>query len=298
MSRTLWLVLLAAVPTMTVTAQPVQYRTPAGVEYRAVGDTTAIVRAREALAADPGNVDLVLALGLAQAGAQQYREAIATFGRGIALAPGNATLYRWRGHRYLSVREFARAEADLQRGLAIDRTTYGCWFHLGIVRFVQGDFAGAAEAFRAGLPFVPNAGELKGSVDWLWMSLSRAGRHAEARALLDQRLDTLPTEPDYAYTKRVRLYRGEVAPEQLITPADTAGVQVATLSFGLGNWYLVKGDTTRALEHFRRAVGTNGWAGFGFIVAEVELRRLPVRGRGAAAPATRSGTAGTFPALH
>jgi hypothetical protein len=106
------------------------------------------------------------------------------------------------------------------------------------------------------------------------MSLSRAGRSAEARALLDQHLDTLATEPGYAYTKRVQLYRGEITPEQLITAGDTAGLQVATLRFGLGNWYLVQGDTARALAQFRAAVGTTGWAGFGFIVSEVELRRL------------------------
>lgn len=255
-------------------AQTVQYRSPAGVEYRSAADTGAIARASAALAANPSNVDLVLALGLAQAGASQFREAIETFSKGIAIAPDNALLYRWRGHRSLSVREFAAAEADLLHGLAIDRTVYGCWFHLGIVRFVKGDFGGAAEAFRSGLPYVPNAGELKGSVDWLWMSLSRAGRAGEASALLARHLDTLATAPDYAYAKRVRLYRGEITPDQLITASDSAGLQQATLRFGLGNWYLVRGDTVRALEQFRAAVASNGWAGFGFILSEVELRRL------------------------
>lgn len=288
MTHVRWFVAFLLLP-VGVPGQSLQYRSPAGMAYHASGDTTAIVRARTMLAADPRNVDLLLALGLAEAGAQRYREAIGTFTRGLVVDPNNAVLYRWRGHRYLSVREYARAEADLRRGLAIDRTTYGCWYHLGIVRFVQGDFAGAADAFRAGLPFVPNAGELKGSVDWLWMSLARAGRHEEAQALLDQHLDTLETDPDYAYTRRVRLYRGQVAPEALITASDTAGVQVATLSFGLGNWYLVRGDTARALEYFRRAVATTGWAGFGFIVSEVELRRLAApRQRGAALP--KSGT--------
>jgi hypothetical protein len=78
-----------------------------------------------------------------------------------------------------------------------------------------------------------------------------------------------------AYTTRLRLYRGETTPDQVFTPADTAGVQVATLSYGLGNWFLVKGDTANAITWFERSVAAkNGWAGFGFILSEVELRRL------------------------
>ena len=47
-------------------------------------------------------------------------------------------LLRWRGHRYLSVREFAKANADLMRGFAIDTTNYGILFHLGVLRFAEG----------------------------------------------------------------------------------------------------------------------------------------------------------------
>jgi hypothetical protein len=108
------------------------------------------------------------------------------------------------------------------------------------------------------------------------MSLMRAGRTAEAAAHLARRPDTV--NANNAYSTRLRLYRGEILPEQVFTPADTAGVQVATLAYGLGNWYLVRGDTTNALRLFQRAVAAKtGWAGFGFIVSEVELQRLRKR---------------------
>src|SRR6266513_5172741 len=132
--------------------QSVQYRSAAGVEYRAQRDTGAIARAESALAADPRNVDRIIALGVAQSGVRQYREAIATFTRGLGLAPNNALLYRWRGHRYLSVREFNRAMDDLTRGARLDSTIYGIWYHLGIVRYARGDFAGAVAAFSRALP--------------------------------------------------------------------------------------------------------------------------------------------------
>jgi Flp pilus assembly protein TadD len=257
-----------------VTAQSVQYRSPAGVEYRSQADTGPIARAKAALDADQKNVQRYIDLGVAQSGARQFREAIATFTKGMAIAPDNPLLYRWRGHRYLSVREFDKAQADLTKGLALDSTLYGILYHLGIVRFVRGDFAGAAALFARAQPRAPDAGELTGSTDWLWMSLMRAGRKAEAQAMLDRHPDSLAVDSAYAYARRLRLYRGQIGPDALFAPADTADVQVATLAYGLGNWYLVRGDTARAKEQFQRSVKSGGWPGFGFIVSEVELRRL------------------------
>ena len=180
-------------------------------------------------------------------------------------------LYRWRGHRYLSVREFDKAMQDLTRGFTLDSLNYGILYHLGIVRFARGDFAGAADAFRRAQSLAPEAGELAGSTDWLWMSLSRAGRHADAKAMLDRRPDSLPI--DNAYSRRLKLYRNQLSPDSVITAADSADVQAATLAYGLGNWYLVRGDTARARSWFERSVRSGGWPGFGFILSEVELRR-------------------------
>jgi tetratricopeptide (TPR) repeat protein len=250
----------------------VQYRSPAGVEHRSLPETDAIKSARAALAADPKNIARVIELGVAESGARQFREAIATFTRGLEIEPNNALLLRWRGHRYLSVREFDRALADLVRGSKIDPTIYGIWYHLGVVQFVRGDFAGAAESFARAQPIAPDAAELAGSTDWLWMSLSRAGRGAEAKAMLDRRPDNKPVTN--AYTRRLQLYRGEIGPDAVVTAADTDDVQVATLAYGLGNWHLVRGDTAQARRWFERSVQSGGWPAFGFIVSEAELRRL------------------------
>lgn len=259
-------------PTAGLGAQAVEYRAPSGVTYRSQADTGPIARARTALDADQKNVDKIIALGLAQSSARQYREAVATFTRGLAIAPNNALLLRWRGHRHLSLREFDAAYADLTRGSTIDSTIYGIWYHLGIVRFVRGDFAGAAAAFMKSQPRAPDAGELTGSTDWLWMSLSRAGRGAEAQAMLDRHPDSLPIANEYA--RRLKLYRGQLSPDSVITTADTSDIAVATLNYGLGDWYLVRGDTARAKQCFERSIQSGGWPAFGFIMSEIELKRL------------------------
>ncbi|MBW7932913.1 MAG: tetratricopeptide repeat protein [Gemmatimonadaceae bacterium] len=254
-------------------AQTVEYRSPAGVEYRSRPDTGPVARAQSALARDPRNVDLIIALGVAQSGALQFREAVETFTRGLAIVPNNAMLYRWRGHRYLSLREFDKSLADLTRGLAIDSTNYGILFHLGIIRFIRGEYDAAADLFRRAQPVAPNPGELAGSTDWRWMSLARAGRMVEGNAMLDQHPDSLPVDPNYGYARRLALYRGTIQPSALIRESDD-DTNVATLAYGLGNWYLVHGDTASARAMFQRSVASGGWAAFGFILSEVELARM------------------------
>jgi len=231
-----------------------------------------VARAESALAAAPRDVGLIIKLGVAQSAIRRYREAIATFSRGIAIAPDSGILYRWRGHRYLSVRQLDSARADLEHGLRLDSTLYGCWYHLGIVKYVSGDFSGAAAAFAHALPLAPDSGERAGSIDWSWMSLMRAGRRAEAQAVLD-RTSAGPRGGNF-YDVRLRLYRGEIGPDQAVTPADTADIAVATLSYGVGNWFLLKGDTATAKKWFERSVRSGGWPAFGFIASEAELKRL------------------------
>ena len=273
---TLSIALIAAVAVSTqprfADAQSVQHRSSTGVVFRSQADTGPIARAERALAADPRNVQRFIQLGIAQSGARQMREAVQTFTRALAMAPNDPMLYRWRGHRNLSVRNFDGAMADLTRGYGLDSTNYGILYHLGVLRFVRGDFNAAADAFARAQPNAPDGGELAGSTDWRWISLQRAGRATEAAAMLARRPDSLPAAN--AYVKRLRMYRGEIGPDALFAASDTGDVDIATLAFALGNWYLVKGDTARAREQFRRSTASKGWPAFGFIASEAELARL------------------------
>jgi hypothetical protein len=105
-------------------------------------------------------------------------------------------------------------------------------------------------------------------VDVAQPSRSRRGSEGDARSAAGFEAC------DHAYTRRLQLYRGEIGPDAVITPADTDEVQVATLAYGLGNWYLLRGDQADARKWFERSIQSGGWPGFGFIASEVELRRL------------------------
>jgi Flp pilus assembly protein TadD len=261
-------VAVCALAVSTLGAQSLQYKAADGTRYLSLPDTGPVARARLEYQR-VRSVENAIALGTAQASVRQFREAIETFSLALRRDPNDARLLRWRGHRYLSVREFELAAEDLDAAIGLDSTLYGAWYHRGIVHFASGRFGDAARAFARALPLAPDAGERAGSVDWLWMSLMRDGDTEEARALLDRRPDT--PDAGNAYARRLRLYRGELGPAEVIGPGDTASVQRSTLSFGIGNWYLLRGDTSAAADWFRRAIDAGGWPGFGFIIAEAEL---------------------------
>src|SRR5437867_4243661 len=86
----------------------------------------------------------------------------------------------------------------------------------------RADFAAAADAFARAQRRPPDAAELAGATDWLWMALSRAGRAAEAQAMLDRHSYPHPDSlaATNAYAQRLRLYRGQIGPDDVITPAD------------------------------------------------------------------------------
>ena len=71
--------------------------------------------AREALAKAPASADAILWLGRQLAVAGQVREAVDVFTSGIAKFPNDARFYRHRGHRYVTLRQFDKAIADLTK---------------------------------------------------------------------------------------------------------------------------------------------------------------------------------------
>lgn len=256
-------------------AQSEQVRGPSGSVYRSLADTSRIPVARAALARDPSDRARVLELANTQVAARQFREAIGTYSTALDQSPDDAVLLRWRGHRYLAVREFTRARDDLERASDLAPELYGAWFHLGLARFFLADFDAAADAFRKARSLAGSASERAGCVDWLWSALTRAGRRDEAdRALAEPRESAAASD---AYEKRLALYRRRVKPDAVLSPADTASVRRATLAHGVGHWSLVHGDTLAARQWFERSIATGAWPSFGFIAAEVELGRLSAR---------------------
>ena len=55
---------------------------------------------------------------------------------------------------------------------------------------------------------------------------------------------------------------------------ESGWAALATVGYGLGNWYLYNGNPAKAKELFQKIVQGTFWPAFGFIAAEVELARM------------------------
>ncbi|HEX2092479.1 MAG TPA: tetratricopeptide repeat protein [Longimicrobiaceae bacterium] len=255
-----------------------------------------LAAARADYEARPDDADRIIWLGRRLAYLGRYREAIEVFSRGIERHPGDARLYRHRGHRYITVRRFDRAIADLRRATELVRgrpdevepdgapnryniptstLQSNIWYHLGLAHYLRGDFERALEAYREALRVSTNDDMLVATSDWLYMTLRRLGRDAEAARVLEPIRRDMRILENEAYHRRLLMYRGGLPPDSLLgTSGGTDPVTVATQGYGVGNWYLYNGDREQAMEVFRRVVAGSSWGAFGYIAAEAELRRM------------------------
>jgi tetratricopeptide (TPR) repeat protein len=249
---------------------------------------------------DPENADAIIWLARRVAYTGRYRDAIDIFTEGVRKHPDDPRMYRHRGHRYLTIRRFDAAAADLQRaatliagrtdevepdGMPNERnvplsTLHGnVWYHLGLARYFQGDFGRASYAFRNALTVARNDDSRVAATHWLYMALRRAGRHEEAAALLEPIREGMEIIENEEYYRLVLMYKGVIPPESLLDFNNQGATAVATYGYGVGNWYLVNGQPERAEELFWRVTSAENWAPFGYIAAEADLRRI-LRRRG------------------
>lgn len=251
--------------------------------------------AEAVLAAQPDSADALIWVGRRQGYLWRYRAAIETFTRGIERFPADARFYRHRGHRYLTVREFARAEADFTTAATliggtpdeiepdgapnpagVPRSTlqFNIWYHLGLAHYLQGHFAQAYDAFVECMKVSTNDDSVTATSDWMWMTLMRLDRKADAARVLERITPVMDILENQSYHKRLLMYKGQSTPESLLDTATADATTIATQGYGVGNYYLVTGQTEKAREVLNRVVSGRGWNAFGYIAAEADLARM------------------------
>lgn len=248
----------------------------------------AIAKADAALAADPKNVDLLLAAARARDAALQFHAAIEVYSRALAVAPTDVRVLRFRGHRYISIREFDKAVADLQRAVELAPSSFDVVYHLALAHYLRGNFAAAAAAYRSCLDYAGAPGRLPDGwrsctttkatpndrvamSDWLYRALRRAGRHDEAKAVADGIADGLTVGENEAYYTALRFYRGAVTEAEAMTPKTKNENRLVTVGYGIATFHLANGDLDRACQLLTLTAGEPNWNAFGVIAAEVDL---------------------------
>jgi tetratricopeptide (TPR) repeat protein len=260
-----------------------------------------LAEARAAHERDRGDADALIWLGRRTAYLGRFDEAIKLFTEGIRRHPRDARLYRHRGHRLITTRRFNEAVKDLEkaarliegradgvepdglpnaRNVPTGTLNSNVWYHLGLARYLLGDFEGALGAYRECEKFSKNPDMLVATSHWLYMTLRRLKRDGEARRVLDAVTADLDVIENGDYHRLLLMYKGETTPERLLADAskEKSGVGYATVAYGVGNWHVYGGRPGKALQLFLELMRLPQRTSFGYIAAEAELGRMGVRG--------------------
>ena len=257
--------------------------------------TRELEAARAARDANPDDPEAWIWVGRREAYLGRYRDAIETFGQGLDRFPADARFLRHRGHRYLTVREPALAEADLAEGLRwveglpdeiepdglpnpqgipLSTLQFNLWYHLGLARYIQGDWDGAVEAFRGCMEVSGNPDLQVATSYWLFLALNRDGRGDEAASLLEG----LPADEEIienaSYLYLLRLFAGEVDDASLRAEEGAGTLGGATVRYGIAAFHQIEGreDEARAVMH-EVLMEPRQWPSFGYLATEAEVAR-------------------------
>jgi Flp pilus assembly protein TadD len=277
-ARSLFLFGLASL----LAGQTLEVTSKLGTKFYSLADPkNTVAEAKKNLAADPKNPALLLKLAQAQIAVWEDKEAVDTLTRAIAISPENAELYTERGHRYLPLRQFTKARADLTRAVALNPKNMAAYYHLGLSHYFLNEFAAAADAFAHAVETAPNTDERINSTNWLYASLRRAGKTAEAEKALQAVPPEMTNQSPHTkfYLNLVRFFQGKMTEAEALPPqppADNSDQEVElpfdTVAYGIGNWYLYHGNPAKAQEYFHRVQKGHVWVTWGFIGSELELR--------------------------
>jgi tetratricopeptide (TPR) repeat protein len=251
-----------------------------------------LAEARAAWEDNPDDSDAIIWLGRRTAYLGRYREAIEIYTNGISRHPRDARLYRHRGHRYISVREFDKAISDLEqaaafiadrpdeiepdgqpnaRGVPTSTLHSNIYYHLALAHYLSGNYARAAEMWTRARDAVDNPDNLVAASHWLYLAMRRAGRD-DAGSVLDRISADLDVIENTSYHSLLLMYKGERDPQVLLDSA-AASASGSAVSYGVSAWLLLEGREGEAVAIWKKLVAQPDWASFGHIAAEADLAR-------------------------
>ena len=245
---------------------------------------------------DSNNPDNIIWYGRRTAYLGNYQEAIEIFSKGIQLHPKDARFYRHRGHRYISIRCIDKAIEDFKTAAKLTKgkpdeiepdgmpnaqniptstLQTNIYYHLGLAHYLKGQFAEAEAAYKECIKLSKNPDMYVATANWYYITLRRLKKDREAGKLLSSISENIKLIENKDYLTILLLYKQKADADSIKQKimGETNTLSNASLGYGLGNYYLLKGDKNTAKDIFNQIIAGNQWTSFGFIAAEVELRR-------------------------
>jgi tetratricopeptide (TPR) repeat protein len=254
-----------------------------------------LAEAKAKLTIDSNFAEHIIWYGRRTAYLGHYMEAIEIFSNGINKHPLNPRFLRHRGHRYITVRCFDKAIADLSKGvemlkdqvdeieedglpnaknLPTSTLKTNTLYHLGLAYFIKGDFKNALKAYEECLELTDNDDMYVATANWLLITMLRLDKKKEVAELLKTINPEMDIIENRDYLDILLMYKTGDDKKLVEKTQSQDSLANATLGFALGNYYLEKGQKKKAKELFEKVVAGTQWASFGYIVAEAELKRI------------------------
>ena len=243
---------------------------------------------------DPSTVENSIWMGRRMAYLGDYQKAISMYTNALEMFPDEARLYRHRGHRYISVREFDKAIEDLETAKGLIQGTEdkiepdgipnrlntpvsslhtNVYYHLGLAFYLKADWQNALTNYQLCLEASTNDDMRVAASHWLYMILQRMDQEEAAKKILEPIQTNMNIIENDGYHQLLLFYKGELA-EDALQGNGSAGASEAVL-YGLAHWYQYNNQKDIAISKYRDLIANGNWAGFGYIAAEAELSRMP-----------------------
>lgn len=249
--------------------------------------------ARIAYEASPNDADKMIWYGRWAGYKGDFRKAITIFSEGIEKFPDDARMYRHRGHRYISIREFDRAIADLEKAatliqgkkdevepdgqpnalnIPISSLHSNIWYHLGLAYYLKNDLSKALPVYERAVKESENDDKLVSTTHWLYMVYRMMGNDSAAQRILAPIKTEMNIIENNAYQKLCLLYKGLLSVDSvmMVNGSVTSNDAVA---YGVANWYRYNGETEKAKTYYEQILKGKVWASFGYIAAEADYVR-------------------------
>lgn len=251
---------------------------------------------------NPEDLNNIIWLGRRLAYLHHYQDAIQVYTKGLQKHPNSPELYRHRGHRYITTRQFNKAIKDLEKSALLAENMpvtlepdgiplplpahqtptslqFNIYYHLGLAYFLSGDYGKAAQAYEKCLTYCEQQDEMAATADWLYMTYRRLGEDEVAEKTLDMIKEDMHLQDSEGYFERILMYKGLIEPDSLLRIKQQSAltdhhILMTTHTYGIGSYYMVNGDTEKGIKVLHDVIDSRYWAASGYIAAEADIARL------------------------
>ncbi|MEO1652405.1 MAG: tetratricopeptide repeat protein [Bacteroidota bacterium] len=224
-----------------------------------------------------------------------FQKAIDIYSQGLEKYPEETRLYRHRGHRYISTRQYKKAKADFEKAVDliegqkdqmepdglpnaknIPLTTLhsNILYHLGLVYYLEGEYSKALDAFKKHNEHPSYDDTIVSGTHWMYMILRRMGEKEKAQAILASIHPDMEIIENDSYFECCLFYKGLKKEDELLPKGESQSSDDVFV-YALGNWQMYEhSDRMKTRIYFEQLLKEGNPYSFAYLAAEADWKRL------------------------